>query len=240
MAKDAKKKKAEKKARVAQKQEKKATQKEKKSSKKSKDDDSDAEDVDLDSMLAEYQKQQEQFLKVTETASEPPSPRGSSSLVASPSNSSEIFLFGGEYYNGATATFFNELYVYKINSDSWRRITSPNSPLPSSGQAMCKGGNAGGIYVFGGEFSSPKQGTFYHYNDFWRLEPASREWTKIETKGGPPARSGHRMTYFKNYIVLFGGFQDTSQQTKYLQDVWLYDTQRFTWHSPTFPPASQQ
>jgi hypothetical protein len=48
------------------------------------------------------------------------------------------------------------------------------------------------------------------------------------------------MTYFKNYIILFGGFQDTSQQTKYLQDVWLYDTQRFVWYSPPFPPASQK
>lgn len=48
------------------------------------------------------------------------------------------------------------------------------------------------------------------------------------------------MTYFKNYIVLFGGFQDTSQQTKYLQDVWLYDTQRFSWNSPTFAQATQR
>lgn len=48
------------------------------------------------------------------------------------------------------------------------------------------------------------------------------------------------MTYFKNYIILFGGFQDTSQQTKYLQDVWMYDTQRFTWHTPALPPASQK
>lgn len=49
-----------------------------------------------------------------------------------------------------------------------------------------------------GEFSSPKQGTFYHYNDFWHLDPSTREWTRLETKGkGPPARSGHRMTYFK-------------------------------------------
>lgn len=49
-----------------------------------------------------------------------------------------------------------------------------------------------------GEFSSPKQGTFYHYNDFWKLDPSNREWERIETKGkGPPARSGHRMTYHK-------------------------------------------
>lgn len=51
---------------------------------------------------------------------------------------------------------------------------------------------------FPGEFSSPKQGTFYHYNDFWKLDPTTREWERIETKGkGPPARSGHRMTYHK-------------------------------------------
>ena len=48
------------------------------------------------------------------------------------------------------------------------------------------------------------------------------------------------MTYFKNYIVLFGGFQDTSQQTKYLQDLWLYDTQNFAWLNPPLPPASQK
>ncbi len=75
MAKDTKKKKADKKARVAQKQEKKATKTEKKQSKRPREDDSDAEDADLDAILAEYQKKQEQFLKVTETPCDPPSPR---------------------------------------------------------------------------------------------------------------------------------------------------------------------
>ena len=48
------------------------------------------------------------------------------------------------------------------------------------------------------------------------------------------------MTYFKNYIILFGGFQDRSQQTKYLQDLWLYDTQRFVWINPVLALASQR
>ena len=112
------------------------------------------------------------------------------------------------------------------------------------------------IYFHLGEFSSPKQGTFYHYNDFWRLEPSTREWTRLESKGkSPPARSGHRLVYYKvhcctqcgrhnladcvqNYIVLFGGFQDTSQQTRYLQDLWLYDCHSFIWHNPVLPPAT--
>ncbi|KAI9823601.1 MAG: hypothetical protein M1832_002382 [Thelocarpon impressellum] len=240
MAKDKKAKAAEKKARVAVKQGKKAAQKEKKGKTKGRnDDDSDADDVDLDAVLAEYAKQQAQFLKVTEVSCEPPSPRASSTLIASPSNEKELFLFGGEYFNGAMATFYNDLFIYNIDRDDWRQVNSPNSPLPRSGHAWCRGGNAGGVYLFGGEFSSPKQGTFYHYNDFWRLDPLSREWTRLEGKGkSPPARSGHRMTCFKNYIVLFGGFQDTSQQTKYLQDLWIYDCQSFVWFNPALPPVS--
>ncbi|KAF2501772.1 galactose oxidase, partial [Lophium mytilinum] len=242
MAKDKKAKAAEKKVRVAQKQEKKATKKEKKVKIKGKpEDDSDAEDIDLDAVLAEFARKQEQFLKVTEVPCEPPSPRVSSTFIANPASDNELLLFGGEYYNGATASFYNDLFIYNISKDSWRLVTSPNSPLPRSGHAWCRGGNTKDIYLFGGEFSSPKQGTFYHYNDFWRFEPIAREWTRVESKGknaAPPARSGHRMTYWKNYIILWGGFQDTSATTKYLADLWVYDCTNFTWHSPVLPPAS--
>ncbi|MCJ1262240.1 hypothetical protein MMC22_002110 [Lobaria immixta] len=231
---------AEQKARVAAKQSKKAAQKDKKIKSKGVDK-SDGEDVDLESVLKEYAKKQAQFLKVTEISCEPPSPRSSATLLGSPSNSKELFLFGGEYFNGALATFFNDLFIYLTEKDEWRRVTSPNSPLPRSGHAWCRGGNSGGMYLFGGEFSSPKQGTFYHYNDFWRLDPSCREWTRMDSKGkGPPARSGHRMTYFKNFILLFGGFQDTSQQTKYLQDLWIYDCENFVWHNPTPAPGTQK
>ena len=239
--KDKKSKAAEKKVRVAEKKGKKSAKSEKKSRTKGNDDDSGDSDVDLDAVLAEFANQQAQFLKVTEIVCDPPSPRASSILIGSPSNEKELFLFGGEYYNGAIANFYNDLFIYHLDRDEWRRVTSPNSPLPRSGHAWCRGGNAGGIYLFGGEFSSPKQGTFYHYNDFWRLDPANREWTRIEHKGrSPPARSGHRMTYFKNYVILYGGFQDTSQQTKYLSDLWIYDCQNFVWHNPVLPAVSQK
>lgn len=220
------------------KQENKASKKSK--AKAAKLDGSDAEDVDLDEVLAEYQRAQEQFLKITEVAAPaPPKPRAASCFLASPANSNQLLLFGGEYFNGALATFFNDLHVYYIDRDLWKTVTSPNAPLPRSGHAWCRGGNqAGTVFLFGGEFSSPKQGTFYHYNDFWALEPNGREWTRLEPKGKtPPARSGHRMTYFKQYIVLFGGFQDTASSTKYLADLWLYDTVNFVWFNPALPPA---
>lgn len=190
---------AAKKVRVAAKAEKISQKKDKKTSTKpGKDDDSDAEsDVDLDAVLASYAAQQAHFLAVTEATCPAPSARASATILASPSNSNELLLFGGEHYNGSHARFHNELFVYNILRDEWRVVTSPNTPLPRSGHAWTRGGNAGNVWLFGGEFSSPKQGTFYHYGDFWRLDEKAREWSRIESKKGPPARSGHRMTYFK-------------------------------------------
>lgn len=244
MAKDKKKKSAEQKAVKVAKQNKKSAKSEKKVKAKNADADSDAdENADLDAVLAAYAEQQAKFLKVTEQPCSAPSPRSSATFIASPSNKNELLLFGGEYYDGLSASFYNDLYVYQINQGEWRQVTSPNSPLPRSGHAWCRGGNTGGIYLFGGEFSSPKQGTFYHYNDFWNLDPDTREWTRLESKGknkSPPARSGHRMTYWKNFILLFGGFQDTSQQTRYLQDTWAYDIRENIWHEFKLPPASQK
>ncbi|KAF7551688.1 hypothetical protein G7Z17_g4844 [Cylindrodendrum hubeiense] len=242
MAKDKKKGGDAKKARKAEKQAKQVNKGEKKAKiKQAKIEGSDAEDVDLDEVLEEYRRQQEQFLKITETVCEaPPKARAASTLMASPHDDNSLLLFGGEYFNGSLAQFYGDLNIYNISRDEWRSVRSPNAPLPRSGHAWTRAGNPNHVYLFGGEFSSPKQGTFHHYNDFWRLEPATREWTKIETKGkdkSPSARSGHRMTYWKQYIILFGGFQDTSNQTKYMADLWIFDTVNFVWFSPQLPPA---
>ncbi|KHN96414.1 Kelch-type beta propeller [Metarhizium album ARSEF 1941] len=242
MAKDKKKNSDAKKAKKAEKAAKQASKGAKKAkTKAARIDGSDAEDVDLDAVLEAYRRQQEQFLKITETVCHgPPRPRAASTLMASPTDANSLLLFGGEYFDGSLAQFYNDLHIYNIQRDEWRCVTSPNAPLPRSGHAWTRASNPNHVYLFGGEFSSPKQGTFHHYSDFWRLEPATREWTKIDVKGkdkSPSARSGHRMTYWKQYIVLFGGFQDTSNQTKYLADLWIFDTVNFVWHCPTLPQA---
>src|SRR4030081_291276 len=123
MAKDKKSKSEGKKAKLEDKKKKQAKKGEKKEKAKNanaKANDSDGEDVDLDAVLAEYAKKQEQFLKVTETACEPPKPRASSTIIPSPASTNELFLFGGEYFNGALATFFNDMYIYIIDRDEWR------------------------------------------------------------------------------------------------------------------------
>ncbi|KAF4556258.1 Hypothetical protein D9617_1g081340 [Elsinoe fawcettii] len=245
MAKDKKAKAAQKKARVAAKTEKKSAQKEKKAKSRPKSgnaDDSSSDDDDLDTILASYAAAQEKHLKVTESILPvPPTARSSATLIASPApGANEVLLFGGESLRNGLASFSNDLVVYRPGADQWRLVTSPNSPLPRSGHAWCRGANAGLIYLFGGEFSSPKQGTFHHYNDFWSLNPQSREWTRLEGKVGPSARSGHRMVGFKRYVLLFGGFQDTSSSTKYLNDLWVYDTVEYRWFEPKFAAGAMR
>lgn len=253
--KQTKKEKEAKKARMAEKTAKTNAKSENKNKKMAKKMGDDEDDVGIEEILASYAKQQEEFQAVTVTNMiDPPSRRTNATMVPSPvQGKKELFLFGGETIvkaqqdgsggaakggvtKGATnnlAVFYNDLFSYSLDTDQWKKITSPNSPLPRSGHAMCVH-PSGVILMFGGEFSSPKQTTFYHYGDTWILDAQTKEWTKIETKKGPTARSGHRMTYWKNYILLHGGFRDLSTAV-YLNDLWAFDVTSYKWHQVEFP-----
>ncbi len=58
------------------------------------------------------------------------------------------------------------------------------------------------------------QEKFKHYRDLWRLNVDTYAWEQLPARGGPNARSGHRMAVHKDRIVLFGGFHDNGNQTQ--------------------------
>lgn len=58
------------------------------------------------------------------------------------------------------------------------------------------------------------QEKFRHYSDLWRLSLSDWRWEQLPSKGGPSARSGHRMALYKNSLLLFGGFFDNGKETK--------------------------
>ncbi|KAK9429177.1 hypothetical protein V1505DRAFT_178164 [Lipomyces doorenjongii] len=205
--------------------------------------DEDADDVNIDDILEEYAREQANFLAVKITQTARPIKRLNATLIPSPAHHGrkELFLFGGEAVNATgLAEFYNDLFVYSVETNIWRKVTSPNTPLPRSGHAMCVHPTTGVILLFGGEFSSPKQNTFYHYGDTWLLDGTTREWTKLDVKKGPSARSGHRMTYWKNYILLHGGFRDLSQSTTYLGDLWAFDVTTYKWQQIEFPTSAMK
>lgn len=239
MAKKEKKGKDAKKARAAEKQKKnnqKAELKQKKLAKRSGEDE---EDEDIDAILAQFAKEQDELMAVKVETCTRPTKRLNAGMVASPIHGKrELILFGGEATVNSQTSFYNDMYTYTIDNCTWRRYTSKNSPLPRSSHAMCAH-PSGVVVMFGGEFSSPKQATFYHYGDTWVLDADTKEWEKVDGKGGPSARSGHRMCVWKNFIIMYGGFRDLGTSTSYLKDLWLFDVTTHKWKEAEFPPLHQ-
>lgn len=235
MAKKDKKSKDAKKLRAAEKQKKNTAKADAKNKKLSKKFGEEEDDQDIDEILEQYAKEQEQFEAVHIEVCNKPSKRLNPAMVSNPIHGKrELFLFGGEV-NDDKAHFYNDLFVYSIDNDIWRKVSSKNAPLPRSSHAMCAH-PSGIMLMFGGEFSSPKQSTFYHYGDTWILDCDTKEWMKIDQKKGPSARSGHRMAVWKNYIIMHGGFRDLGNMSTYLNDVWLFDITSYKWIQVEFPP----
>lgn len=206
-------------------------EKEKKKREKNSNNKQEIED-DIDQILQDFHKNQVKMFQVnTEINCDPPSRRANATMIVNPLNQSELIMFGGEYFNGKTVQMYNDLYRYNIEKNEWRKFTCPNSPQPRSSHQMAA--TPGGLlFLWGGEFVSPNETSFFHYKDFWMLDLKTNEWEKLEVKGRPPPRSGHRIVIWKHFLVIFGGFFDTNKETRYYNDLWLFDTQTFTWINP--------
>lgn len=158
-----------------------------------------------------------------------PSRRGGSTFNLFPEKD-ELILFGGEYYNGNKVAMYNDLFIYSIKKNQWTRIRAPNGPAPRTfHQSAFVSRNGGELWVFGGEFSSPSQSQFYHYNDLWCFQFQSKTWKKIAASNGPSARSGHRMVVMKKYLVVFGGYYDNLRNCRFYNDTYLFNLETERW-----------
>jgi|MDTB01.3.fsa_nt_gb hypothetical protein len=161
----------------------------------------------------------------------PPGPRLNFSMVAV--NSSEAMFFGGEHYDGNPINTFvyNELYRWHIERNKWSRIDSINTPPPRcSHQCVVFRSH---MYMFGGEFCTSDK--FHHYRDLWRLDLTTNVWEEIHAKGGPSARSGHRMAIWRNNIILFGGFYEAFREMQWYNDLYVFSIATLSWRKITFP-----
>ncbi|KAG6620852.1 Kelch repeat-containing protein [Phytophthora cinnamomi] len=249
--------KADKAAAKAQRQEaKKAKQSAKSAKKDRKALGTDEEDIEL--ILQEFRKRDAERTQVLVEPAPQPSPRANFTLSALASG--EMLLFGGEYFDGDVNECYNDVFKWNLDvkqpldaaevaqlaqqapSDAealrdaaWKSISSPNTPPPRcSHQAAVYRDH---LYVFGGEFATADQ--FHHYRDLWRLDLKTNAWEELEVKGGPSPRSGHRMVVWRNYLVVFGGFYEAARETKWFNDLYLFNLAELKWQKVTYPPHRQ-
>ncbi|KAE8991388.1 hypothetical protein PR002_g20864 [Phytophthora rubi] len=249
--------KADKAAAKAQRQEaKKAKQTAKSSKKDRKALGTDEEDIEL--ILQEFRRKDAERTQVLVEPAPQPTPRANFTLSALPSG--EMLLFGGEYFDGDVNECYNDVFKWNLDvrqpldaaevqqlvqqapSDAealrdaaWKSISSPNSPPPRCSHQSAVYRDH--LYVFGGEFATADQ--FHHYRDLWRLDLKTNAWEELEVKGGPSPRSGHRMVAWRNYLVVFGGFYEAARETKWFNDLYLFNLAELKWQKITYPPHRQ-
>ncbi|KAA0188383.1 Kelch domain-containing protein 4 [Fasciolopsis buskii] len=191
------------------------------------------EEQSIEEMLQEFQREQQKLSEITLSVTGPPTPRSHFSFVASP-DTGELMIFGGEYFDGKKITMFSDVFLYNCKEETWTLVKSPTCPPPRSGhQAVYVKSSSvpASVWIFGGEYASPTQIRFYHYKDLWCFRMRTRKWELIQCEGSsmPSARSGHRMLFWKQSILLFGGFNDTGRKAIYFNDLWQFDLVSRRW-----------
>ena len=227
----------------------------------------DNDENDIDAFIQAYQKQSlELTTPVVETLVKesvatdvdkgngvptfPYPPRGNFTLTLCPTTN-EIYMMGGEFYDGVENVVFDELLCWnpdaslkhendddnenKDENDThskigvWKRIISP-SPRPP---ARCSHSTVyynNALYVFGGELASADN--YHHYKDMWRFDIKTNTWSEIKprNKGGPTPRSGHRALVWRHYMIIFGGFFEAVRETpRWFNDLHVYDFSTNSW-----------
>ncbi|PHJ18647.1 kelch repeat-containing protein [Cystoisospora suis] len=152
---------------------------------------------------------------VTTVLPAPPPPRSHTSFTLLPNK--DILMFGGEKYDGQRVHVFGDLHRWNVEKNEWRHILSPVTPKARCSHQAVVYNDC--VYIFGGEFSTFYQ--FFHFKDFWKFSLKTNLWTKIEVANVdevPHARSGHRLAIWRNLLILFGGFHDTTRETRYFNE----------------------
>eukprot|EP00347_Sterkiella_histriomuscorum_P002702 403367137 len=150
-----------------------------------------------------------------------------------------FFIHGGKQSDKGQ---LSDVYCYNIESMSWKKFFSMESPLPRSQHAAIVANSGIGL-VFGGYCASKN----LLLNDMWTFDynsvPFSTQksnelpggiWTKHPQTGNVPnGRRGHTLTKIPNQqkAILYGGFTHLSNSAGQVQDNQFYilDIKTFSW-----------
>jgi len=218
--------------------------------KATKDDDKNASDndddidnlslADIDAILASHKSTLAITSAVTTTPLlTPPSPRANCTITTigdSGGPKDTLCIFGGEYFDGSINACNNELLLYNTKTGLYKRVESTPSPPPRCSHTAVPFN--GKLYVFGGELATTDQ--FHHYNDMWCLDLKTFKWELLSSRGATPSsRSGHRTVLLRNLLILFGGFYESQTDTRWFNDLWIYNIPNNKWTNVPFSRLAQ-
>ena len=184
------------------------------------------EEDDLEALLKEFQDIDANRTKVEVKEVSAPPPRNYCTVVNLYRND-ELMMFGGEYFDGDKSKCYNDVFRYNVTKNEWKQIIAPNTPPPRCLHQAVTVREKGKMYMFGGKFCTTY--SFHHYRDLLEFDIETSTFKAINLKQGPSARSGHRMILYKHYLILFGGFYETSRGTNFFNDLHFFNLRTQSW-----------
>jgi N-acetylneuraminic acid mutarotase len=130
----------------------------------------------------------------------------------------QIYIFGGNI-----AGFKNDqMFVFDPSSQNWTKLEHSSGPCARSSHSAVLYQER--IYVFGGKDIDGNK-----LNDLWEYDIKNNSWKEIQKhEDAPLSRSGHSACTFKNFMIVFGGIHELTQE---LNDMLAYDFNNKQWFS---------
>lgn len=130
-----------------------------------------------------------------------------------------LYLFGGR---GGDETFFDEVWIFDNGRVSQLDVDG-SAPDPRYGHSQVS--VAGQLFVFGG--LSKQHGQYTLYDDLWRFDPETAQWSSVDVSG-PSPRYGVAIAGWEHEFVVFGGRYLTDEWW-FHNDTWLFDVETNRW-----------
>lgn len=188
------------------------------------------EDEALDKVLQAYKSQDKadnvEKATLIDLETDFPLARANAALVSCVDEKKDYFyLFGGEYYDGIENVILDDLLRLDVAKQEWKMVVTSPRPPPRCAHSFISYKQS--LYVFGGELATASE--YHHYRDLWKFDLKTLKWTEIQARNGPSARSGHACFLWKSYMVVFGGFFEAARETKFYNDVHIFNLQTEQW-----------
>lgn len=196
--------------------------------------DDDDDNNDLDALIAQYTAQDASTTTTTTALPGFPAARANFTFTVTDDIKKQrtVYLFGGEYYNGLQMVYSNQLFSYSSSSSNttnqWKELTSRKPPPPRCAHSTVYYNHC--LYVFGGE-RQVEGGEFVHYKDVWKFDThnSQQHWLELRSKAGPSPRSGHSAVVWKHFMIVFGGFFETTCDGQFFNTIHVFDLRTEQW-----------
>lgn len=133
---------------------------------------------------------------------------------------------------------FNDTWVLNIDTMEWSQILTETAPSPRYMTASFA--YDGKFFVFGGRHvQTQPEIAKLAYNDLWKFDPNTNEWSEVNISGELPAiRYDAAYTIYEDKFYVFGGYVNGT----WGDDTWEYDITNNRWREleATVKPSKRE